>query len=296
MKIDLNIKKIFHNKISENTSFWTAHNVSNHFIFESREKSLDYLDWRNSQYLFYEQLMPLTGFDDQVILDYGCGPGNDLVGFLEFSNPKKLYGMDISPSSLMESAMRLKLHDSNIFELIQIEDNSSAIPLPDASVDYIHTSGVLHHTPNIEEILEEFYRVLTPQGKIRIMVYHYESIWLHLYVAYCRQIKQQIDSNLPLLEAFRRSTDGESCPISRCYKRFEFIDLVQKHYFKGRFIGSAISLHEMSLLPERIPAIMNLSLPKEHRDFLKHLSFDEYGRPLSEGIVAGIDAVYELSK
>ena len=31
--------------------------------------------------------MPVNQADGLVVLDYGCGPGNDLVGFGHFSNP-----------------------------------------------------------------------------------------------------------------------------------------------------------------------------------------------------------------
>ena len=50
------------------------------------------------------------------------------------------------------------------------------------------------------------------------------------------------------------------------------------------------------ILPQRFRAIRDLALPKEHRDFLHRLTFDAYGRPLWDGHVAGIDAVYELKK
>jgi ubiquinone/menaquinone biosynthesis C-methylase UbiE len=206
-----------------NKDFWTSRTVTLNKKFSSREESLKYLNWRNSQYLLYEELMPCSGFDDKIILDYGCGPGNDLVGFLEFSQPKRLVGMDISKTALQEAQERLSLHESNLTELIQIEDGAKKLPFPDNTFDYIHSSGVLHHTPNMEEILSEFYRILKPDGKIRIMVYNYNSIWLHLSVAYQKRILQKIDSDVSLEEAFKRSTDGGLAPISRCYKKEDFI-------------------------------------------------------------------------
>ncbi len=52
----------------------------------------------------------------------------------------------------------------------------------------------------------------------------------------------------------------------------------------------------MSLLPERYQAMMNVTLAEEHREFLKHITFDGHGRPLRNGEVAGVDSVYELTK
>ena len=67
------------------------------------QESERYLEWRNDQYFKYDELMPVTGKDGRVILDYGCGPGHDLVGFGLRSKPTRLIGMDVSTSSLAEA-------------------------------------------------------------------------------------------------------------------------------------------------------------------------------------------------
>jgi hypothetical protein len=76
------------------TEYWTSYNVTLHHQFESTEESLAYFHWRNDQYFKYIELMPVSGFDNQVVLDFGCGPGHDLVGFSIYSKPKQLIGID----------------------------------------------------------------------------------------------------------------------------------------------------------------------------------------------------------
>jgi len=279
-----------------NKAYWSQHTVTNGLVFASREHSLEYLHWRGSQYLFYEELMPFQGHDGDVILDYGCGPGNDLVGFVEYSKPRLLIGLDISLPALAAAKQRLALHGNGSAKLIQIQEEAVHLPLKDRSVDFIHSSGVLHHISNIEGLLGEFHRVLTPEGRIRVMVYNYESIWLHLYVAYHRRIVNAGAVKESLAEAFKKSTDGEECPFSVCYTPSEFLNLVGRFGFKGIHVGSAVSLHELSLLGHRYEAMMNPQLDRQHREFLQGLTFDQYGRPLHRGEVAGIDAVYELAK
>ena len=279
-----------------NTAYWSQHTVTNSLVFTSKEHSLEYLHWRGSQYLFHEELMPFQGHDGDVILDYGCGPGNDLVGFVEYSKPRFLIGLDISPSALAAAKQRLAFHGHGPTKLIQIQEESVRLPLKDRSVDFIHSSGVLHHISNIEGVLGEFHRVLKPEGRIRVMVYNYESIWLHLYVAYHRRIVNAGAVKESLAEAFKRSTDGDACPFSVCYKPSEFLGLARRCGFRGIHVGSAVSLHELSLLSHRYEAMMNPQLDRRHREFLKELTFDQYGRPLHGGEVAGIDAVYELTK
>ena len=277
-----------------NTEYWTSYNVTSHRQFASREESLNDLRWRNAQYLFYDDLMPCSGHDSKVILDYGCGPGHDLVGFYEFSNPARLVGADISPASLKETRERLQLHGGDSVELVQLEEDKPRLPFEDGTFDYIHSSGVIHHTPNPSANLKEFRRTLKPSGTARIMVYNYHCIWLHLFVAYERRIVRKMDAGLPLEESFKRSTDTEECPISRWYRPEEFLQLCSGSGFTGKLAGCAISINEMEILPKRYQALRDLALPDEHREFLHGLTFDGYGRPLWKSHVAGIDAVYEL--
>jgi len=280
-------------------AYWTSHNVTNHRKFTSREASLDHLDWRNNHCLFYDQLMPNAGWDGCVILDYGCGPGNDLVGFSEHSKPKKIIAADVSPASLQEARDRYEWHKETgvPVDFLQMPPNVANIPVAGESVDYVHCSGVLHHMEDPSPVMKEFFRVLKPGGVVRAMVYNYESIWVHLYVPFVRQILRSIDANLPLAEAFRRSTDGEACPISRWYTQEEFLHLAKASGFaKREFSGSSISLIELNLMTHRFSALEHPDLRKIHRDYLKQLTLDAYGRPLYRGEVFGINGHYELKK
>ena len=126
------------------------------------------------------------------------------------------------------------------------------------------------------------------------MVYNRDSLWFHLYVAYQRTIIQGLFSSENIEEQFKRSTDGESCPISNCYRPNEWIELCETAGFNATFTGAAISMHEMTLLNLRFPAIQDRRLNSEHRKFLLGLSFDSLGYPVTNGNYAGIDACYLL--
>lgn len=273
--------------------YWTGHNVTLHKTFNSAEDSLAYFQWRNDQYRGYIELMPVDGQHDNVVLDYGCGPGNDLVGFGTYSKVHKLIGMDVSAASLCESELRLKLHNISC-ELIKLKANQSALPLNDDSIDYIHSSGVLHHTPDILAILKEFKRILRPNGVARVMVYNYNSLWVHLYVAYKKKLVEGLYQDLNIRQAFAKTTDGPDCPISNVYKPEEFIDLCSQAGFETEYLGAAVSIYETSLLQERYAAIMNNDLNAESRRFLLELEFDSNGFPRYKGTFAGVDGCYLL--
>ncbi|MBX6323421.1 MAG: class I SAM-dependent methyltransferase [Rhodospirillaceae bacterium] len=273
--------------------YWSRHNVTAHRRFASAEESAEYLDLRNSLYPGYIELMPVAGFDDKVILDYGCGPGNDLVGFSIYSRPRHLIGVDISPPSLEEARERLALHGATA-ELIHVPYGTYELPIETGSVDYVHCSGVLMYLEDPVRLLREFRRVLRPDGVVRLMVYNYDSIWLHLYVAYVVQLENGLYTDREVREAFSRTTDGEDCPLVQVWNRAEIGAMAAEAGFDARWLGAAVSLWELHILPKRYRAAMDPRLRPESRKFLLELRLDQDGLPVWRGRRAGIDGCYEL--
>ncbi len=268
--------------------------------FNSSSESLEYLEWRFQQYPLFREFMQLYGqHDGEAILDYGCGPGNDLVGFLVYSKAKKIIGIDISEKALSIAAKRLALHNPapERVELIKTVDSNTKIPLEDKSIDYIYCEGVLHHTSDPEAILHEFYRVMKQGAYSCVMVYNRNSLWLHLHTAYIKLILEKDFQNLSLEEAFAKTTDSESCPIARCYAPEEFLTICHKAGFETEYIGGYLSLHELKILKELgRQALRDERLAVEHREFLRVLTYDQDGYPLYKGKHAGIGGVYRLYK
>lgn len=280
-------------------SFWGQKTVYAPSFFTARQ-TLRYLETRFREYPFFRELMKVYGnHDDHVVLEYGCGPGNDLIGFLVHANAKKVIGIDISEKALQIAGRKISLHkiDENRVELIQISDSDTRIPLDDNSVDYVYCGGVLMHTSNPLEILKEFYRILKRGGSACIMVYNCDSVFLHLYVAYYMKIIKKRFFDLSVMEAFSKSTDGENCPIARCYNPEDFILLCKNAGFNGEFAGGYFSRKELLIWKKfgRI-ALKDDRLAKEHKDFLMRLVVDDTGFPTYKGKYAGAGGVYYLHK
>ncbi len=273
---------------STTEEYWGEHTV-NSIPHKTAEASLEYLDWRSRHYPLFHELMNHYGnHDDEVVLDYGCGPGNDVVGFLAHTNAEKIIGMDISKKALTLASHRLSLHhnfDLNRVELIQVDDKVPTIPLPDGSVDFIYSEGVLHHTSHPGDIIKEFYRVLKPTGKIAIMVYNANSLWKHLYVAYDRQILNGQFSTMSIDEAFSRSTDGEECPIAHNYTPAQFSEICEQAGFQTTFTGGFFSALELDLYTSLLDqALKEERLPSESRNFLEALKSDAAILPIRENM------------
>lgn len=87
---------------------------------------------------------------NQVVLDYGCGPGNDVTGFLVHSDAKQVIGADVSRKALDLAARRLALHqiDLHRVNLHVFSTNAAAIHLYE-KVGFVH-EGVLRQAAHID--------------------------------------------------------------------------------------------------------------------------------------------------
>lgn len=279
--------------------YWSEHTV-NSKPFRTTSESERYLQWRASVYPLFMEFMNLYGeHDDQVVLDYGCGPGNDLVGFALYTQAKKIIGIDISEKALSLAQQRLALHrvGSERIELIHSSDSVTTIPLEDESIDYVHCAGVLQHTSSPETLLKEFYRILKRGAEACVMVYNRDSVWLHLYTAFQRMIVEGVFHGMSALEAFSKNVDGEDCPLARCYSADEFMAICAEIGFEPEYVGGYLSDTELeSLKLYREEALQSSKLAEEHKHFIASLTFDERGYPVYRGKYAGIGGVYRLYK
>jgi SAM-dependent methyltransferase len=280
--------------------YWSRHTVKS-IEFESEDESIRHLEWRFGEYPLFRELMDLWGdHDEETILDYGCGPGNDVTGFLLETGARCVVGADVSEKALDRTAARLALHhvDPARYRLLRVSDAEPGLPLADASVDYVNCGGVIQHTTAPERVLHELARTLRPGGSGRIMVYNRDSLYFHLYTAYERQILEGLFADLTAEEAFSRNTDGPKCPISRAFRPPEFCDLARTAGFEVDFLGGYFARIELDLWRSvGTQAMRDPRLAEEHREFLGCITDDDPdGFPRFQGHYAGVGGVYSVGR
>jgi SAM-dependent methyltransferase len=279
--------------------YWNQHTIHSRPFVSARE-SERYLRTRNAGYPMFPELMDLYGDHERdVILDYGCGPGDDVTGFLLWSRAKKVIGMDVSGKALGLLRHRLALHrvDLGRVELIRITDASGRIPLPDSSIDWLQCGGVLHHTTRPLEIVKEFARVLKPGAEGRLMLYNRDSVMYHVFIAYAQLIVNDAFPGLTVDQAFTKSTDGPDCPISDAWPPERVLNLIRDAGLEGTFRGGYVSVLELDWLRSYgAGAAAEPRLDEEHRSFVRDLVLTERGLPTWHGKLAGIGGVYTIKK
>ena len=276
--------------------YWSAYTISVPEI-ETTEASAAYLDEVSRSYpLYFEYCGLYDSHEGETVLDYGCGPGNDLVGWLLRSTAKRVVGVDVSRRALELARRRIALHrvKPSRVEFILTTDGASQVPLPDASVDHVSCLGVLHHTMDPLTVLREFRRILAPGGSVTVMVYNADSVYLHLNIAYERQVLAGDFAGLRATEAYAALSDG-GAPLSRCYHSDEFLALCREAGLGGEYVGGAFSHLELEgFRKHRKTASQDPRLAQEHRDFLAELKIDDRGFPHYRGFTAGLDGVFSL--
>jgi SAM-dependent methyltransferase len=268
--------------------------------FSTVGESEDWLKYRFSLYPFFREYMDLWGkHEGKIILDYGCGPGNDLVGFAEYSGAKKVIGIDVAKNALVMAKNRMKLHQitEEKFDLMPVEDSLDiSIPLPDNSVDYFQSSGVLHHTIYYQKILKELYRILKVGCTARIMVYNRDSLWYNLYVGYIVKVINGQHKNLKAWQIAGSTTDGPNCPVSIFFYPGDFAEDCKNAGFQVDYLGGYFAQQEINFMNQYgLNHGPNTSLDIEHREFFNKLTMNG-SFPVCNGKTVGVGGCYLLRK
>jgi ubiquinone/menaquinone biosynthesis C-methylase UbiE len=98
----------------------------------------------------------------KVFLDYACGNGNNAILAAEAGALLSL-GFDISPVSVANA--RGEAESKNLQNIRFFQADAENTKLPDASIDTILCSGMLHHL-DLSYAFPEMRRILKPGGKI----------------------------------------------------------------------------------------------------------------------------------
>lgn len=197
---------------------------------------------------FSYKLWQFNNHKSEKVLDIGCGPGWLVRKYAE--GCAKVYAVDITDKAVELTKKMLKIF--NLEANVQT-GNAESLPFEDNSFDFVSSSGVLHHTPNMQKAVDEAYRVLKPGCEAVISIYYknilFNKYFFPLFLRIYRLFKPSVPGRDNMMNArdsddFIRMYDGVNNPVGygltieeckRMFSKFEII-AYETHFFPKRFI------------------------------------------------------------
>jgi SAM-dependent methyltransferase len=140
----------------------------------TREFFEDLDAYRFDKLHYLPRLVDFGGFENQTLLEVGCGIGTDLVRFAR--GGARVTGVDLSQTAIDLARRNFALHGLTPVEL-RVAD-AEALPYADSTFDHVYAHGVIQYTADPARLVRECHRVLKPGGTGIFMVYNRRS-WLN---------------------------------------------------------------------------------------------------------------------
>jgi len=183
----------------------------------------------NKKY-FVEPHIPIHAefkkWKDNEVLEVGCGIGTDTINFLK--NGANLTTVDLSEKSLEITKKRVKVFKlENKVKFLTGDAENLCSLVGDKKYDLIYSFGVIHHTPNPKKCIENFSKLLKPNGELKIMVYNRHSwkvFWILMKSGF------QFWKLKKMIAKYSEAQTG--CPVTFSYTKNEMKNILEKNGFK----------------------------------------------------------------
>jgi SAM-dependent methyltransferase len=188
-------------------------------------------DWAHEYFRYRD-------FEGKRVLEIGIGQGTDLLQFAKAG--AICHGVDITDNHLRLTARNFELNGKTV---VLKKADATQLPFPDNHFDCVYSFGVLHHIPEIAEVISEVRRVLKPGGILMIALYYKWSAF-HIF---CKLLANGLRHGwlftkgyAGLLATIEGGADGVKIkPYVRLYSKREVRDL-----FEG-FQVDDVSIHQL---------------------------------------------------
>lgn len=126
----------------------------------------DFGSFHKENVFLFGNEVDLDTLKSKTALNIGCGAGDESA-FLAYHG-SSCVALDVTTQA---SGAAWRLMNTLDSKGMAVQADSRFMPLQDRSFDMVYSSGVLHHSPNINRSINEIHRVLKPQGRAYIMLY-----------------------------------------------------------------------------------------------------------------------------
>jgi len=177
--------------------------------------SLEYFETGSlRRYEVEPHLIDFAGFHEwrgKRVLEIGCGMGWDAVQFAKHG--ADYTGIDISDRSVDLARQQFEAYGLHGDLRVMNMADAGEVSELDGGYDLVYSMGVIHHFPNIEQIIKNIHTLTAPGGEFRFMVYAKNS-WKYA------MIRKGLDQ-------FEAQAD---CPYAQAFTSTELYDLLDNSF------------------------------------------------------------------
>ena len=227
---------------------WNHNPVGTHYAKTTEPHTLEWFqEVESHRYGAYAPWMPdlmeFARHAGEEVLEIGAGIGTDLSQFARHG--ARVTDLDLSAGHLalaQENFQRRGLQGRFVHH------DAESLPFADASFDVVYSNGVLHHTPNTRDVVQEIRRVLKPRGKAIVMMYAEHSIHYWRELVATLGLERDLLKNHSVGEIMSRYVEisqNDARPLVKVYTGARL-----KRLFDG-FEGRAV--YKRQLVPNEVP-------------------------------------------
>jgi ubiquinone/menaquinone biosynthesis C-methylase UbiE len=196
------------------------------------------------------RIAEFRNYKGRKVLEVGCGVGIDLIQFAKWK--AEVVGMDISKRSVACARKGLRLFKLAGETVVADAEN---LPFRNGAFNHVYSYGVLHHTPNTENAVNEIRRVLKNGGTFTIMLYAKWSItFLYILLRFGLLKLELLHKSIDKLISDHMEDAGYT-PLAKLYTKKQITKM-----FKDFKILSIEKLH----IPRRYPILARALSPLQH--------------------------------
>jgi ubiquinone/menaquinone biosynthesis C-methylase UbiE len=193
------------------------------------------------------RIAEFRNYKGRKVLEVGCGVGIDLMQFAKWN--AEVVGIDISKRSVACARKGLRLFKLAGETVVADAEN---LPFRDGAFDHVYSYGVLHHTPNTENAINEIHRVLKNEGTFTIMLYAKWSVtFLYILLKFGLLKLELLHKSIDKLISDHMEDAGYT-PLAKLYTKKRITKM-----FKNFKILSMKKLH----IPKKYPILARVLSP-----------------------------------
>jgi len=195
-------------------------------ILEPKQEQIQDYWARSLPMSFIGEAIKFSDFAGKRVLELGCGAGIDSAEFT--CNGAQVVSLDLTQIGARLTQDLLK--EATLSSCV-LQASALSLPFKQDTFDCVYSFGVLHHIPQIENVLAQIQQILKPGGQIMAMLYHKDSLLYAYSIIYLKGITGGLLGRFTPEEILSRYSErGEGCPYTKAYTKSEAKELFSRFF------------------------------------------------------------------